>query len=288
MKKTIIAVIFVLLSVSPSSAANVSDFLDFSLRAADNSLLMPGRLYVPPDSSSGEPRPLILFLHGGGEMGTNNTSQVNGNIDNLLNAAKARGAFVLAPQTNAGWHAQFMTSYAAELTLDALDQFNVDERRVYVTGLSMGGGGVWNMVHRYGDLFAAAVPICALLPSNDFDPAGALDEPIWAFHARNDDVVPVTNTRTMIDRILEAAGKPLPAYPSLNSTAFYLFDNDQPDLHYLELPVGGHGIWAYAYNQPRMYDWMFAQVQVPEPSTIWLLSASLCCILGYRVRCRAY
>src|SRR5689334_11227696 len=79
-------------------AANVSDFIDFSLRAADNSLLLPGRLYVPPVASVSA-RPLILFMHGAGETGTDNVDQINVNIDNLLAEAKVRGAFLLAPQT---------------------------------------------------------------------------------------------------------------------------------------------------------------------------------------------
>src|SRR5262245_9814122 len=82
--------------------ANVSDFIDFSLRAANNSLLLPGRLYVPPEAAISS-RPLILFMHGAGETGTNNISQINGNIDNLLAEAKVRGAFLLAPQTNTSW-----------------------------------------------------------------------------------------------------------------------------------------------------------------------------------------
>src|SRR5262245_42977702 len=68
-------------------AGNVVDFIDFSLRASNNSLLLSGRLYVPPVAATSA-RPLIIFMHGAGEVGTNNTSQVNGNIDNLLNEAK--------------------------------------------------------------------------------------------------------------------------------------------------------------------------------------------------------
>jgi len=278
MRRFIVALLMMLVDISVLHAARVTDFADFSLRASDNSLLMPARLYVPPGANSGAPRPLILFLHGSGESGINNTSQINGNIDNLLAEAKQRGAFLLAPQTNGGWHAQLPTGHAASLTEQALEQFNVDTSRVYVTGLSMGGGGVWNMVHRFGDMFAAAVPICAVLPSSDFMPAGALDEPIWAFHARNDTVVPVNNSRTMIDQILNAAAETLPTYPALSDpSTWFSFDSEVPDLHYFEMPFGGHGIWNYVYFQERMYDWMFSQVSVPEPSTSVLLA--IACML---------
>src|SRR5215211_7046098 len=94
-----------------AAAANVADFIDFSLRNASNQVVLPGRLYVPPEAASDPttPRPLILFMHGAGEDGTNNTSQVNGNIDNLLAEAKRRGAFLYAPQTTSNWSSAALT-----------------------------------------------------------------------------------------------------------------------------------------------------------------------------------
>src|SRR6185436_15871527 len=93
-------------------AANVADFLDFSLRNASNQVILPGRLYVPPEATSDPttPRPFILFMHGGGETGTNNTSQVNGNIDNLLAEAKRRGAYLYAPQSTGNWSSATLTT----------------------------------------------------------------------------------------------------------------------------------------------------------------------------------
>ena len=85
-------------------AANVADFTEFSLRNASNQVLLPGRLYVPPEASNpNASRPFIVFLHGGGESGSNNLSQINVNIDNLLAEAKRRGAFLYAPQTPNTW-----------------------------------------------------------------------------------------------------------------------------------------------------------------------------------------
>ena len=79
-------------------AADVAEFIDFSLRDANNTVVMPGRLYVPPEATTDPhtPRPLIVFLHGSGEAGKDNANQVNGNIDNLLAEAKRRGAFLCA------------------------------------------------------------------------------------------------------------------------------------------------------------------------------------------------
>jgi predicted peptidase len=260
-----------------------STFVDFSLRAANNSLLLPGRLYVPPAAAS-EPRPLILFLHGAGESGTDNQAQININIVNLWVEARRRGAFIYAPQTNGGWGSTTYTSRVSTMLDRALDEYNVDWKRMYVTGLSMGGGGVWNMLNRYDDRFAAAVPICAVSPASDFLPDNLLDEAIWAFHARDDGVVPVTTTRNMINTLLNEIGEPLPAYPPLsNRGTEFLFDSQSLDLHYLERPTGGHGIWPYVYAQQPMYNWLFAHALVPEPA-----SMTLTAVLGIAALSRRY
>jgi predicted peptidase len=95
MKKLIVVIAvsaaFVLIA-RVAAAANVSDFIDFSLINGRNQLVLPGRLYVPPEATSNPatPRPFILFFHGAGEDGSNNVSQIDGNIDNLLAEAKRR------------------------------------------------------------------------------------------------------------------------------------------------------------------------------------------------------
>jgi len=253
-------------------AANVNDFIDFSLRAANNSLLLPGRLYVPPEASgSAAPRPLILFLHGAGESGTNNLGQLSSNMDNLLAEAKQRGAFLYAPQTNSGWGTTTVTTHIATMLDRALMNQNVDDNRLYLTGLSMGGGGVWNMLSRYPERFVAATPICAVSPASGFVPANLLDEPIWAFHARNDNVVNVGTSRSVVNTLLNAAHEPLPTYPVRDPVSFFHFDSQLLDLHYTEPATGGHGIWGSVYAHEPMYEWMFAHgITVPEPGPVAL------------------
>src|SRR5688572_14546924 len=162
---------------SAGQCANVNDFLDFSLRSGTNALLLPGRMYVPPEAANpAQPRPLILFLHGAGESGTNNVTQVNQNIDNLLAEAKQRGAFLYAPQTNNTWAPATTIDNTMLMINGALISYNVDASRLYVTGLSMGGGGVWNMLNRFPDRFAAGVPIAAVSPASGFLSANLLDD----------------------------------------------------------------------------------------------------------------
>ncbi|HEY3393428.1 MAG TPA: alpha/beta fold hydrolase [Lacipirellulaceae bacterium] len=255
-------------------SANVNDFIDFSLRSTNGALLLPGRLYVPPEAASpAQPRPLILFLHGAGESGTNNVAQVNQNIDNLLAEAKQRGAFLYAPQTNGGWNSSTITNHAMTMINRALGEQNIDASRLYATGLSMGGGGVWNMLNRYPDRFAAGVPIAAVSPASDFLSANLLDDAIWAFHARNDTVVSMNATRNVLSGMLRAAREPIPSFPpSTDTTTRFQFDSPRFDLHYTELPTGGHGIWTPVYAHEPMYNWLFAHAIVPEPSSIALLA----------------
>jgi len=264
-------------------AANVNDFIDFSFRAPNNSLLLPGRLYIPPEASV-SPRPLILFLHGAGESGSNNLSQINVNIDNLLAEAKQRGAFLYAPQTNSGWSPTTITTHIATMLDRALVEQNLNMNRLYATGLSMGGGGVWNMLSRYPERFAAAVPICGVAPASDFLPANLLDEPIWAFHARDDTVVPVDRSRVVVANILRAAQEPVPQFPFRDPTSFFHFDSQLLDLHYTEPPTGGHVIWFSVYAYEPMYDWMFGHSSVPEPPAFLLAVMAVCGLVFRRAR----
>jgi predicted esterase len=250
----------VLAFVSLAGAANVSDFINFSHPS------VPGRLYVPPEAADpANPRPLILFMHGSGETGTNNVSQINGNIDNLLQGAKDNGAFLYAPQaTTFTWADPTRTANVMSMIDQALLDFNVDPNRLYVTGLSMGGGGAWNMLNRYDDRFAAGVPIAAVSPSGDFNPANLVGKPTWAFHARDDGVVSPIATRNVVNAVLSAASAPLINYPAENFSTLE-YRNDIVGINHSEWPVGGHGIWGPVYSIPEMYDWMFSQTLNFDP-----------------------
>jgi predicted peptidase len=210
-----------------------------------------------------------LFLHGSGESGTDNRRQINGNIDNLLAAAKTRDAFLYAPQTNSGWSNATLLSHAMTMIDRAIAERSVDVNRIYVTGLSMGGGGVWNFVNQFPGRVSASVPICAVYPSFSFLPGNIVNEPIWAFHGRSDQNVPVTVTRDVINSLLIEAGLPIPEYPPINDTfgPHVKFDFPPLDLHYTDMR-GSHNIWSQVYNTPAMYEWLFAHGVVPEPSSL--------------------
>jgi predicted peptidase len=268
-------------------AAEIADFIDFSLRDTNNSVALPGRLYVPPDAANDShiPRPLIVFLHGSGEAGNDNVNQINGNIDNLLAEAKRRGAFLYAPQApGEEWRDQDVTRNVMAMVDRAIAEQHVDPSRIYVTGLSSGGGGTWNLLSRFPARFAAAVSISGDMPAPDFVAANLVGTPILAFHSRDDDTVPVAEDRGVITGVLAAVSESPPPYPAAGSKDYFLVFNSNLapdgsfavrirqqrgttdyaingstlDLIYNELPEGGHGIWPKVYSKPEIYDWLFA------------------------------
>jgi predicted peptidase len=252
-------------------AIDVSDFSDFSLRSGTTTLL-PGRLYIPPAASDpATPRPFIVFLHGGGDAGDDNFRQLNQNIEQLAFEAERRGAFLYAPQAPQNWRPRPITDRVMTMLDRALVDYNVDDTRLYLTGYSSGGGGTWNLLSRYPDRFAAAVPVAPVSAELDFVPENLVGQPIMAFHARNDSVASVSTTRAVINSILAAAKKPLPTYPGANGPDFTYSVSDL-DLHYVEPASGDHSVLFSVYNRPDLYDWMFAHTTaVPEPASALLL-----------------
>ena len=269
----------------------------------DGSDSMPYRVFRPtgydtPNTSF----PLVVFLHGNGERGTNNTSQVTSHTQGLIDRTESgsTAAYLLAPQAPAGGQTLQWTniaypvgSYAnptlnapaitnpLRLALDLVEQFaalhNVDRSRIYITGLSMGGYGTWDAIARRPGLFAAAVPLSG---GGNISVAGTYaGVPIWAFHGALDTTVPTSGSRNTIAAIENAGGT---------------------RERYTELSGQGHNIWAPIYNggtfsydtnftgtyategSGDMYSWMFAQ-SIPEPGTASLLALGVV-ILGRRRR----
>ena len=216
------------------------------------------RILYPENMEEGVEYPLVLFLHGAGERGNDNEAQLKWGVLNFAEEGfrQKHPAIVIAPQApeqeywaNPVWRTegtalldQPTPSLAAtyELMNTIIEANPVDENRIYITGLSMGGFGTWDMISRYPGLFAAAVPICA---GGDVSNAHLLkDLPIWAFHGAHDEVVLPKYSRDMIDAIREAGGLP----------------------GYTEYPDVGHDSWIPAYDDLYMLEWMFSQVKSEE------------------------
>ena len=201
---------------------------------------LPYRLFVPTNYSVSQTLPLVLFLHGAGERGSDNRLQITGQSGPLAftfneNQAK-QPCFLAAPQCPAGgtWIDTARHSQLLGLITTLKTEFNIDPDRVYVTGLSMGGHGTWDLLGRNGNLFAAGIPMSGTptLSASTF-----FQIPIWNFHAADDGTVSVSGSRNAITGMRSLGGTPI----------------------YTEYAQGGHVIWSSAYATPLLFDWVMAQ-----------------------------
>lgn len=212
------------------------------------------RLYKPA-LQPGAKVPLVLFLHGSGECGSDNRSQLVHCVPALVSYLRAKDAkaIVVAPQCQSmqdGWVdidcIRRRAAMPAEPTrtmkgvIGLLDSMvasgMVDASRVYVTGLSLGGFGTWDLIQRRAQSFAAAMPLCG---GGDVSLAPKLAGlPIWVFHGEKDPAVPVECSREMVRAIDAAGGR---------------------KILYSETPGAGHDIWTAAYSDEAVWDWLFEQ-----------------------------
>jgi len=202
-------------------------------------------LYVP--EAYGKDRkakwPLVLFLHGMGECGTNLELLKKHPLPEMLETRGDFPAIVVSPQLRSpydGWEPELEALNA--LLLQIQSRLSVDPKRVYVTGLSMGGSGAWRIVLRFPRRFAAVVPVAGFwdwgnrgLPSNICD---LRDLPIWAFHGGRDSSVPLWQDEIIV-AALKACG---------SSLKFTVYDDAEHE-----------DTWRKAYADPALFDWMLAQ-----------------------------
>jgi len=204
--------------------------------------------------------PLVVFLHGAGERGTDNYLQVAGNRGAVVWAQPryqvVHPCFVLAPQCppNSSWSTLFTdrkNPFNPEKPLLAvikiirklLDEYNIDENRIYITGLSMGGYGTWSAIMNFPELFAAAIPICG---GGDVSKVERIkDIPIWVFHAEDDPVVPVENSRVLVKKLAEIGGK----------VRYTEYEKGFMEKHGWD----PHGSWIPAYESQEVVEWLFEQ-----------------------------
>jgi predicted peptidase len=215
------------------------------------------QIYVPADYASKPKWPVILFLHGAGERGTDGLRQTTvGLAPAIRQDAKRYPAIVIFPQVppDSQW-----VGTPGEVALAALKQTMTELRgdpdRVYLTGLSMGGHGTWYLAYRRPELFAAVAPICGwvpemqgfrgsvpVVPADSGAPLPALARrlskmPIWIFHGEMDAVVPVTGSR-----------EPAAAFKAISANA-----------QYTEFMGLNHNSWDATYGSDEFARWLFAQ-----------------------------
>jgi predicted peptidase len=216
---------------------------------------MPYRLFRPDAKGK---LPLVIYLSGSGGLGDDNLKQLQfGNTFGtrvwlLPENQKKFPCYVVAPQTDRGWARYDETQESngkarvipglgdgSRMALEVIDalrhEFPIDDRRIYVTGQSMGGAGVWNIIAGRPNFFAAAVPCCG--SDSTENGAESLDTPLWCFHGAADQTVPVSISRERIAARRKAGGHPF----------------------YTEYAGVDHNVWEWAFTEPALIEWVFAQ-----------------------------
>ena len=198
--------------------------------------------YLPKDyRARGQQKwPLLLFLHGAGERGTNvQRVAIHGPLS-LVKQGLEFPFIIIAPQCpeDEKWQNDSLLALLEKVT----QQYAVDQQRIYLSGLSMGGFGTWNLGAARPDLFAAIAPICGGGQSIDILLAGygkasnpVAKLPVWAFHGAKDSVVALEESERMIAAMKKAGAK---------------------DVKLTVYPEANHNSWTETYNNPDLYDWL--------------------------------
>lgn len=211
------------------------------------------RFAAPEKTEEGKQYPLVLFLHGSGSRGTDNMGQLRNGVNEILSSAAQLGepVFLIAPQCppgrrwseptgdwiglkDAGGKNPLLDAIVA-LVGNTAERHPIDRRRIYVTGLSMGGFGTWALLARSPQTWAAAIPICG---GGDPETVKKFKHiPIRIFHGDADGVIAPRSSERMASALKKAGGKAeLTMYPGV-----------------------GHDSWTQTYNDREVMKWLFAQ-----------------------------
>jgi predicted peptidase len=220
------------------------------------------QVYLPDNWSSKKSWPIILFLHGAGERGSDGLVQTQVGIATAIRRDRSRfPAIVVLPQClhEDWWSSPKMEEMALATLAAASKEFKGDPKHTYLTGLSMGGFGTWDLAARNPHKFAAIVPICGgiVLPEHlrqqhpelekiayPDDPKSYAEvalklskTPVWIFHGADDASVSVEGSRKMNEALTSAGG----------------------EVHYTEYPATGHNSWDKAYAEPDLLTWLLSK-----------------------------
>ncbi len=217
---------------------------------------LPCRQYVINSEIDGDTS-LVIFLHGQGQRGNDNSAQIAMGKDQLIaycleNKLKVVVIFPQCPETDMWMELQRRENalpavkpspslmHVLDLTEAKAQEFNAAQ--TYITGFSMGGFGTWLAAGCRPELFDAAIPLCG---AGDLDATeNLLDIPIYTAHGTADDIVPVFCSRLMVNAIWNAGGE---------------------KVIYREMPDVGHDCWTEIYNSPQTWKWLFAQRRQKMP-----------------------
>ena len=179
--------------------------------------------------------PLIMFLHGAGERGSDIEKVKIHGLPKIVAKQKDFPFIVVSPQCPQEKWWPDEVELLINLLDDIVNKYDVDKKRIYLTGLSMGGYGTWHLACVYPDRFAAIAPICG--GGEPLLAARLKNIPVWAFHGAKDPVVPVKNSQEMVNAVKSCGGNAkLTVYPKAQ-----------------------HDSWTRTYDNKKLYEWFLKQ-----------------------------
>ncbi|GAA4435276.1 prolyl oligopeptidase family serine peptidase [Bremerella cremea] len=203
---------------------------------------LPFLCYQPSNFQADATMPLLLFLHGAGERGTDLKLVTKHGPPKLIDQGEDFPMIVVSPQCppEQWWADRENLEGLFQLVQHLQDDLPVDPRRTYLTGMSMGGYGTFALTAAHGELFAAVIPVCG---GGDLLNLGQLPKvPLWAFHGRDDDIVPLVRSEEIVDAIQKNGG----------DARLTIYDNVE------------HDSWSATYSNPDVYDWLLSH-ELPKP-----------------------
>jgi predicted peptidase len=266
-KNSILCLAFSTIVFVVPACANQSQFIERSVTSGNATYKY--RVYVPTKKNDSPP-PIMLFLHGAGERGDDNLAQTQVGLGPAILQQKDFPFVVVLPQCPRGrwWSEPDMQAQALRALEQSLVEFRADQNRIYLTGLSMGGYGLWVIAAANPGKFAALAPVCGGIRPPRPIPVqpGTLDmnsmenpyafvaqkigkTPVWVFHGSADPSVPVTESQKMVEALKSVGG----------------------NVKYTEYEGVGHNSWDKAYSDSELYKWMLshtlgktAKARIPE------------------------
>jgi predicted peptidase len=204
------------------------------------------QVFVPKQLVGKRDVPIIVFLHGIGQRGTGGFLPKSGaGAVVAQHYLEQLPAIAVLPQCAKGkyWHDREMERMVMAALDHSAREFSADQKRLYLAGVSMGGYGAWHLAGAYPGKFAAVVPICGgstIMSGDRFTPLAKKigRTPVWAFHGTNDNVVPVSESRNMVEALKKVEGS---------------------RVRYSEYSGVGHNVWLNAASEPELLKWLLQQ-----------------------------
>lgn len=191
---------------------------------------IPYLVYLPKEYETKGKMPLLFFLHGSGERGNDPQKLKVHSIPKIIDDRDDFPFIVVSPQCPDGqrWDVEVLNALLDKV----IAELPVDSNRIYLTGLSMGGYGVWRFAIAHPDRFAAIAPVCGWGVLEDVEKLRTM--PVWVFHGAKDNVVPPSESEKMVERLQK-------------------FGNTQ--VKFTLYPDANHNAWDAAYGTPELYEW---------------------------------